>query len=105
MANTGAGGGVGDGVGTATLGSRTGRTSARRHVARTPRPAEDAHVSRRTRRDVDSVAPGARSWFCSYFSSPIPNLILMIGRYHWSSRSRGQTPFAPTVSNAPTMNI
>jgi hypothetical protein len=59
------------------------------------------------RRDVDSVDP-VRSWFCSYdhiVSSPIPNLILMIGRYHWSSRSRGQTPFAPTVSNAPTMNI
>jgi hypothetical protein len=64
MANTGAGGGVGDGVGTATLGSRTGRTSARRHVARTahaPPSGEDAHVRLvLATTDVDSVDPVRR---------------------------------------------
>ena len=59
------------------------------------------------RRDVDSVDP-VRSWFCSYRLKVKPDPEFnpnAIGRYHWSSRSRGQTPFAPTVSNAPTMNI
>ena len=51
--------------------ARTGRTSARRHVARTP-PAEDARMS------VSSRRPTSTPWtryvvVSSYFSSPIPN--------------------------------
>jgi hypothetical protein len=64
------------------------------------RPAERrgrACPSRRVRRPTST--PWTRyvvvSSYFSRNSSPIPNEILLIGRYHWSSRSRGQTPFAP----------